>query len=176
MVLEISPNSPENTCARVSFLIKFQVWFLQLYYKKTLAQVFSCEFCEIGRKPFLQNTSGRLLLLQSTENCRKSDVSKNSNVVYDFLQNELHKGNFLLVKVNFKIFNPNLFQKWFFLLVMLKWRFQIKFLRNVTQKLSKECNCRLTPLFLGRNKEVIILYPYFICKHIEPFLCKHFTL
>ena len=40
-----------NTCARVAFLKKL-----------TLAQVFSCEFCEFLRTPFLQNTSGRLLL------------------------------------------------------------------------------------------------------------------
>ena len=46
MFLEISENSQENTCARVS-----------------LAQVFSCEFCEISENTFLQNTSGRLLLL-----------------------------------------------------------------------------------------------------------------
>ena len=30
--------------------------------KETLAQVFSCEFCKILRTPFLQNTSGRLLI------------------------------------------------------------------------------------------------------------------
>ena len=30
--------------------------------KETLAQVFFCEFCEFSRTPFLQNTSGRLLL------------------------------------------------------------------------------------------------------------------
>ena len=30
--------------------------------KETLAQVFSCEFCEISKNTFLQNTSGRLLL------------------------------------------------------------------------------------------------------------------
>ena len=29
--LEISQNSQENTCARVSFLIKLQTWGLQLY-------------------------------------------------------------------------------------------------------------------------------------------------
>ena len=46
--LEILQNSQENTCARVSFLIKLQ----------TSAQVFSCEFCEISKNPFLQNTSG----------------------------------------------------------------------------------------------------------------------
>ena len=30
--------------------------------KESLTQVFSCEFCELLRTPFLQNTSGRLLL------------------------------------------------------------------------------------------------------------------
>ena len=39
--LEISQNSQENTCARVSFLLK-----------ETLAQVFSCEFCEISKNIF----------------------------------------------------------------------------------------------------------------------------
>ena len=39
--LKIFKNSQENTCARVSFLIK-----------KTLAQVFSCEFREISKKTF----------------------------------------------------------------------------------------------------------------------------
>ena len=37
--LEISQNSPENTCARLYFLIKLQV--------------FSSEFCEISKKNFL---------------------------------------------------------------------------------------------------------------------------
>ena len=44
MFLEISQNSQENTCARVSFLIKFK--------KETLAQVFSCEYCEISKDTF----------------------------------------------------------------------------------------------------------------------------
>ena len=59
--LEISQNSQKNACARVSFLIKLQampgVSFLrklqaglQLYLKKTLALVFSCEFSEIYKK------------------------------------------------------------------------------------------------------------------------------
>ena len=38
--LEISQNSQENTCARVSFL------------KETLAHFFSCEFCEISKNNF----------------------------------------------------------------------------------------------------------------------------
>ena len=41
MFLEISQNSQENTCARVSVLLK-----------ETLAQVFSCEFCEISKNKF----------------------------------------------------------------------------------------------------------------------------
>ena len=42
---EISQNSEENTSARVSFLI----FFIK---KVTLAQVFSCEFCEISKNTF----------------------------------------------------------------------------------------------------------------------------
>ena len=42
--IEISQNSPENTRARVSFLIKLQGW--------------GCEFCEISKNTPLQNTSG----------------------------------------------------------------------------------------------------------------------
>ena len=61
VVLEISQNLQENTCARVSFLIRLQGSDLQLYLKKTLAQVFSCEFCEISKNTFstehLQSTA-----------------------------------------------------------------------------------------------------------------------
>ena len=46
--LEISQNSQQNICARVSFLIK-----LNFIKKQTLAQVFSCEFCEIYKNTFL---------------------------------------------------------------------------------------------------------------------------
>ena len=35
-----------------------------------------------------------------TENQGRSDVSGNKKVVYGFLQNEIHKGKVLLVKVN----------------------------------------------------------------------------
>ena len=63
MLLEISQNSQENTCARVSFLIKLQacarVSFLiklQAWGLETLAQVFSCEFREISKNTFYQRT------------------------------------------------------------------------------------------------------------------------
>ena len=49
--LEISRNSQENTCARVSFLIKLQAAF-NLIKKDTLVQVFSCEFYEISKNTF----------------------------------------------------------------------------------------------------------------------------
>ena len=35
--------------------------------KETLTQVFSCEFCEVSKTPFLQDTSGRLLLNSDIE-------------------------------------------------------------------------------------------------------------
>ena len=52
MFLKISQSSREKTCARV-FFIKVVGNFIK---KQTLAQVFSCEFSEILRTPFLQNT------------------------------------------------------------------------------------------------------------------------
>ena len=51
---KISQNSQENTCTRVSFLTKLQAWnFIK---KETLAQVFSCEFCEISINTFSYRT------------------------------------------------------------------------------------------------------------------------
>ena len=54
--LEILLNSPENTCARVSFLIKLQAEPCSFIKKETLAQVFSCEFCEISKNTFSYRT------------------------------------------------------------------------------------------------------------------------
>ena len=55
--LEISQNSQENTCARVSFLIKLLAWPGTLLKKETLAQVLSCEFSEISKNTFFHRTS-----------------------------------------------------------------------------------------------------------------------
>ena len=50
----MSQNSQENTRARVSFLIKLQAPEACNFIKKeTLARVFSSQFCEIFRNPFL---------------------------------------------------------------------------------------------------------------------------
>ena len=53
--LEISQNSQENTCTRVSFLIKLSEG-CNFIKKETLAQVFSCEFCEISKNTFSYRT------------------------------------------------------------------------------------------------------------------------
>ena len=50
--LKISQNSQKNTCARVSFLIKLLTDAFNFIKKETLAQVFSCEFCEISKNTF----------------------------------------------------------------------------------------------------------------------------
>ena len=51
--IEVSQNSQENTCAKVTFLIKLQAQIYDFIKKETLAQVFSCEFCEFLTTPFL---------------------------------------------------------------------------------------------------------------------------
>ena len=52
VLLKISLNSQENSCARVSFLIKKSLFIK----KETLAQEFSCEFCETFKNTFLFRT------------------------------------------------------------------------------------------------------------------------
>ena len=85
--LEFSQNSQENTCARVSFLIK-----LQSYFKKdTLTQVFSCEFCEISRKAFFAEHLRWLLLYFSSFRGRVS--LRMPSGISDFLFYTLHKIN-----------------------------------------------------------------------------------
>ena len=49
VLLKISQNSRENTCARVSFLINF-------IKKEALVQFFSCEFCEIFKNNYFYKT------------------------------------------------------------------------------------------------------------------------
>ena len=54
--LKILQNSKENNCARTSFLIKLQAEAWNFIKKETLAQMFSCEFCEISKKTFSYRT------------------------------------------------------------------------------------------------------------------------
>ena len=55
--LKILQNSQENTCARVSFLIKFQAKVCKFIKKETLAQVCSCEFCGIFKNIYFYRTT-----------------------------------------------------------------------------------------------------------------------
>ena len=50
--LEILQNSQENSCARVSFFNKVAGLPATLLKNETLAQVFSCWFCEISKNNF----------------------------------------------------------------------------------------------------------------------------
>ena len=54
--LEISQNSQENTCPKVSVLIKLQAERPATLLKKRLPQVFSCEFCKIPKNTFSYKT------------------------------------------------------------------------------------------------------------------------
>ena len=56
VILEISQNSQENPCARVSFLVKLQAESCNFVKKEILAQLFSCGFCEISKSTFLYRT------------------------------------------------------------------------------------------------------------------------
>ena len=49
----MSQNSHENTWARVSFFFWIKLQVSDFIKKEALAQVFSCEFCEIFNNLFL---------------------------------------------------------------------------------------------------------------------------
>ena len=74
--LKISQNSQKNACARVCLLISCRPQACNFIRKETLAQVFSCEFCEICKSIFftedLRTTaSERLWMVPSDLNyCR----------------------------------------------------------------------------------------------------------
>ena len=55
---EISQNSQENACARVSFLIKLQANSCNCIKKETLARYFPVDLAKFLRTPFLQKNSG----------------------------------------------------------------------------------------------------------------------
>ena len=52
VLLKISQNSQENTCSRVSFLMKLQAKACYFIKKETLVQVISCEFCEFFKNNY----------------------------------------------------------------------------------------------------------------------------
>ena len=75
--LEISQNSQENVCARITSLIKF---FIK---KETLPQVFSCEFCEISKS----NCSYRTPLVAASASTSILPVDKptdNNSVITNY--------------------------------------------------------------------------------------------
>ena len=70
MFLEISQNSLENTCARVFF--NKVVGASNFFKKETLAQVFSCEFCEISTYIFSYITEHLRRLPPSVVSCEEN--------------------------------------------------------------------------------------------------------
>ena len=59
MLLQISQNSQENTCAKDFFLMKLQIYSVNNFIKKEIpAQIFSCEFLVNN---FFKDPFGRLL-------------------------------------------------------------------------------------------------------------------
>ena len=70
--LEIFLNSKENTCARVSFLVKLQAKVCNFIKKETLTQMFSCEFCESSKNTFFTEclrTTAFVTIFSNKNNC-----------------------------------------------------------------------------------------------------------
>ena len=96
--LNISQNSQENTCARVSSLIKFQAEPYNFIKTETLAQVFSFEFCEIFKNTFFTehlwtNTSKNILTFTDSDASTSTDSVGSSSACCSAFFVEYH--NFL---------------------------------------------------------------------------------
>ena len=92
--LEISQNSQENTCARVSFLINCRPEVCNFIKKETLAQVFSCEFCEISKNTFSYRTP--LVAASVVYSCFSTGcLSEMNSVVYSCFSRTFTKEKFL---------------------------------------------------------------------------------
>ena len=60
--LQISQNSQEITCAKVSFLMKLQIYREQVYQTRHSGTNVSCELCEISHNTFFKQPFSRPLL------------------------------------------------------------------------------------------------------------------
>ena len=74
VLLEISQNSQENTCARVSFLIKFEGEACNFIKKESLTQLFSSEFWEISKKTFFIEHSDGWFCIHQHGNTEKAII------------------------------------------------------------------------------------------------------
>ena len=99
MFLEILQNSQENTCAKVSFLIKLLAEACNFVKKETLAHVFSYEFSKILRTPFLTDHLRWLLLYRTSSPERCIVTYLWVNLIFNWI---IH----LIIRVLGSILNP----------------------------------------------------------------------
>ena len=67
VVLKISQNSQENTCARVSFTISCKPQACKFFTKETLTQVFYCKFCKVFKNTYFEEhlrMAGSVLMIK----------------------------------------------------------------------------------------------------------------
>lgn len=73
---EIWQNSEEDTCARVSVLMKLQAYSLKLYQKSYSSTSFTFEFCQISQKLILLNLLNCFCCLSCCFTCSRSERQK----------------------------------------------------------------------------------------------------
>ena len=83
LYFEILQNSQEKTCTRVSTLNP-QPQPCNFIKIETLAQVFSCEFCEISKNAF----STEHVCVTASEKSRQSDQNETSLLTFSFGKNK----------------------------------------------------------------------------------------
>ena len=106
--LEISENSQVNTCARVSFLIKFRRHAsVSLLKKRLWNRCFPVNFAKFSRTPFLQKTSERLLLMVPYQMYDMVQCNTKKNFIEISLTVFISQKTVLVSKLNKKSFLKN---------------------------------------------------------------------
>ena len=82
VLFKISQNLQENTCARVSFLIKLQASGCNFIKKRLWHRCFPVNFANFLKTPFLQNTFGQMLPRRVFERPVKDSVSIEKTLQY----------------------------------------------------------------------------------------------
>ena len=166
MIWEISQNSQENTCARVYFLIQLQALACNFIKKRLWHRCLPFNIAKFLRTPFLQNTSGRLLLFFGI---RVWDWPLLFLFVVWPSKNESHFSIKILWALNETAFLKLTLLKYSF--VMISWFFQLKGCIGVVIY----CRIRLYSVqfklvdslyvffFIWNGKFALIMKPEFLC-------------
>ena len=140
--LEISQYLQKKICVGVFFLMKLQTLWPATLFKRDLAQVFSCEYCEIFTKSFFDRKSpvASVDLTKSNEGrflLQRVDLVI-TRVIYTLVVETISKCFYWLTCRNQKLVQNELLQERLYVLILRFWQCRQVFV-HYEMSISKIC-------------------------------------